>query len=52
MAYWNGLKRYPGVYGEYTFTASEHNGYPQGDVVMSRGNSQKDGAFALAPGYG
>lgn len=52
MAYWNGLKRYPGIYGEYTYTATEHNGYPQEDVVMSRANSQKDGAFALAPGYG
>ena len=49
--YWNGLKRYPGVYGEYTFSPTEHNGYPQDEVVMSRANSQKDGAFALAPGY-
>ena len=50
IAYWNKLKAYPGVYGEYSFTPTEHNGYPQGDVVMSRANSQKDGAFALAPG--
>ena len=49
-AYWNELKDYPGIYGEYTFTPTDHNGYPQGDVVMSRANSQKDGAFALAPG--
>jgi branched-chain amino acid transport system substrate-binding protein len=48
--YWNTLKDYPGIYGEYSFTPTEHNGYPQGDVVMSRANSQKDGAFALAPG--
>ncbi len=51
IAYWNGLKRYPGVFGDYTYSATEHNGYPQDDVIMSRANSQKDGAFALAPGY-
>ena len=52
VAYWNGLKKYPGVFGDYTFSAAQHNGYPTDDVVMSRANSQKDGAFALAPGYG
>ena len=51
IAHWNGLKKYPGVFGEYTYSATEHNGYPQDDVVMSRANSQKDGAFSLAPGY-
>ncbi len=51
IGYWNGLKRYPGVFGEYTYSPTEHNGYPQDDVVMSKANSQKDGAFALAPGY-
>ena len=52
VAYWNGLKDYPGIFGSYSFTPQEHNGYPQNEVVMSRANSQKDGAFALAPGYG
>ena len=52
IAQWNGLKAYPGIFGDYTFSADNHNGYPQRDVVMSRANSQKDGAFALAPGYG
>ena len=49
---WNGLKGYPGIFGQYTFSPTEHNGYPQDEVVMSLANSQKDGAFALAPGYG
>lgn len=49
---WNKLSKYPGIYGDYTYTEAEHNGYPQADVVMSRANSQKDGTFALAPGYG
>lgn len=52
IGYWNGLKRYPGIFGDYTFSDADHNGYPQDEVVMSRANSQKDGAFALAPGYG
>ncbi len=52
IAYWNGLKAYPGIFGDYTFAPDNHNGYPQQDVVMSRANSQRDGAFALAPGYG
>ncbi|GAC1338264.1 MAG: hypothetical protein NVSMB18_04390 [Acetobacteraceae bacterium] len=52
VGYWNGVKDFPGIFGAYSFSADNHNGYPQGDVVMSRANSQKDGAFALAPGYG
>lgn len=52
VAYWNGLKDYPGIFGSYSFTPEDHNGYPQNEVVMSRANSQWDGAFALAPGYG
>jgi branched-chain amino acid transport system substrate-binding protein len=51
VGYWNSLKKYPGIFGDYTYSATDHNGYPQDDVVMSRANSQKDGAFALAPGY-
>src|SRR5215510_11592825 len=27
VAHWNTLKDHPGVYGDYTFTADEHNGY-------------------------
>jgi branched-chain amino acid transport system substrate-binding protein len=48
---WNSLKAYPGIFGNYTFSATEHNGYPTDDVVMSAANSSRDGAFALAPGY-
>jgi branched-chain amino acid transport system substrate-binding protein len=36
---------------DYTFTASQHNGYPTEDVVMSKASTAKDGAFNLAPGY-
>ncbi|SDB23000.1 ABC transporter substrate-binding protein [Belnapia rosea] len=50
--HWNGLKDYPGYFGEYSFTATDHNGYPVKDVVMSAASSGKNGTFALAPGYG
>jgi len=47
---WNKTTAYPGIFGDYTFSPEDHNGYPQADVVMSRANSQKDGTFELAPG--
>jgi hypothetical protein len=46
---WNGTRDYPGVFGAYSFSPTQHNGYPQDGVVMSQANSQKDGAFTLAP---
>jgi branched-chain amino acid transport system substrate-binding protein len=49
--YWNTAKPYPGVYGDVGFTAEQHNGYPDDEVVMCEANSFKDGAFNLAPGY-
>ena len=49
VAAWNKVRDYPGVFGAYSFSPTDHNGYPQDGVVMSRANSQKDGAFVLAP---
>ena len=46
---WNATHGYPGVFGEYDFSPTQHNGYPQGGVVMSQANSQRDGSFTLAP---
>ena len=46
---WNKVRDYPGVFGAYSFSSTDHNGYPQDGVVMSQANSQKDGAFNLAP---
>jgi len=51
IKHWNTLAKYPGYFGDYTFTPNEHNGYPTEDVVMSEASSARDGAFALAPGY-
>ncbi|MBW6399246.1 ABC transporter substrate-binding protein [Roseomonas sp. HJA6] len=48
---WNATREYPGFYGTYTWSPTEHNGYPTDEVVMSAANTARDGAFALAPGY-
>jgi branched-chain amino acid transport system substrate-binding protein len=49
---WNSLTSYPGYFGTYTYTATERNGYPTSEVVMSAANTARNGTFALAPGYG
>lgn len=46
---WNGVQNFPGVFGAYSFSPTQHNGYPQNEVVMSQANSQRSGAFTLAP---
>jgi branched-chain amino acid transport system substrate-binding protein len=51
IKYWNTLSKYPGYFGDYTFTPTQHNGYPTDEVVMSEARSAKNGTFALAPGY-
>jgi branched-chain amino acid transport system substrate-binding protein len=51
VGYLNQLKDFPGVYGDISFSADRHNGYPDEQVVMVEANSLKDGAFKLAPGY-
>jgi branched-chain amino acid transport system substrate-binding protein len=49
--YWSGLKKWPGVYGDLTFSAESRDGYPDDEVVMCEAKSFRDGAFNLAPGY-
>src|ERR1700742_2624711 len=51
VGYLNKLKEFPGVYGDISFTADRHDGYPDNEVVMVEANSLKEGAFRLAPGY-
>jgi branched-chain amino acid transport system substrate-binding protein len=51
IAYLNSLSKYPGFFGNYTFTPTQHNGYLTEEVVMSEARSAKNGTFALAPGY-
>jgi branched-chain amino acid transport system substrate-binding protein len=51
VAHWNTLTKYPGYFGNYTFSPTQHNGYPTDEIVMSEARSAKHGTFALAPGY-
>ena len=51
IKYWNSLNKYPGYFGDYTFTPTQHNGYSTDQVVMSEASTAKNGAFNLAPGY-
>jgi branched-chain amino acid transport system substrate-binding protein len=51
IKYWNTLSKYPGYFGTYTFSPTQHNGYPTDEIVMSAASTAKNGTFALAPGY-
>jgi branched-chain amino acid transport system substrate-binding protein len=51
VSYLNGLKDFPGVFGDLSFTPDRHDGYRDEDCVMVEANSLKQGAFKLAPGY-
>jgi branched-chain amino acid transport system substrate-binding protein len=51
IGYWNTLTKYPGLFADYTFSPAQHNGFPSDELVMSVASSERDGAYALAPGY-
>jgi branched-chain amino acid transport system substrate-binding protein len=51
IAYWNTLSKYPGYFGNFSFSPTQHNGYLTEEIVMSEAKSAKNGTFALAPGY-
>lgn len=51
IGYWNTLTKYPGLFADYTFSPTQHNGFPSDELVMSVANSEHDGAYSLAPGY-
>lgn len=40
---------FPGVFAEYTWTATDHNGVPDRSMVANLADSFKDGCYALAP---
>jgi branched-chain amino acid transport system substrate-binding protein len=50
--HWNTMTKWPGVYGDISFTPQSRDGYPDDEVVMCEAKSFRDGAFSLAPGYG
>ena len=39
IKYWNTLSKYPGYFGTYTFTPTQHNGYPTEEIVMSEAST-------------
>jgi branched-chain amino acid transport system substrate-binding protein len=51
VKYWNSLSSYNGYFSEYSFSPTEHNGYPTRNVVMAQANSNTNGSPNLAPGY-
>jgi branched-chain amino acid transport system substrate-binding protein len=52
VKYWNSLSKYPGYFGNFTFSPTQHNGYLTEEIVMSEASTARNGAFNLAPGYG
>ncbi|HET6608752.1 MAG TPA: ABC transporter substrate-binding protein [Rhodopila sp.] len=51
IGYWNTLSSFPGLYADYSWSKTQHNGFPTNEIVMSEANSQTNGAYRLAPGY-
>src|ERR1700757_5157880 len=51
IAFLNEQSKYPGYFGNYSWSPTQHNGYLTEEVVMSEASTAKDGTFALAPGY-
>jgi branched-chain amino acid transport system substrate-binding protein len=52
IGYWNTVRNYPGLFASYSWSPTDHNGLPLSDLVMSEANTQRLGAYKLAPGYG
>jgi branched-chain amino acid transport system substrate-binding protein len=51
ITYWNSLSKYPGYFGNFAFSPTQHNGYLTEEIVMSEASTARNGTFALAPGY-
>jgi branched-chain amino acid transport system substrate-binding protein len=50
VTYWNS-KPFDGLFAKFAFSKTNHNGFPTSEIVMSKANTQHDGAFDIAPGY-
>jgi branched-chain amino acid transport system substrate-binding protein len=42
-------KDFPGVYASYTWTPTDHNGFPDRNIVVNLANTFKDGSYDAAP---
>jgi branched-chain amino acid transport system substrate-binding protein len=51
IAFLNAQSKYPGYFGNYSWSPTQHNGYLTEEIVMSEASTAKNGTFALAPGY-
>ena len=51
IRYLNAQSKYPGLFGDYGWSPTQHNGYPTEEIVMGLANSSRNGALKLAPGY-
>jgi branched-chain amino acid transport system substrate-binding protein len=40
---------YPGVYGAYSWTPAQHNGFPDAGMMMNAANTFQDGSYQPAP---
>lgn len=49
--YFNHLKGFQGVFGDYSFSPQDHNGYATDQVVLCLANSGREGVMKRAPGY-
>jgi branched-chain amino acid transport system substrate-binding protein len=45
----NSTKDFPGVFAQYTWTETNHNGVPDSSMAANLANSFKDGCYKLAP---
>ena len=45
------ITKWPGIYGTFTWTADQRDGYQDDEIVMVEANSLNGGAFKMAPGY-
>jgi branched-chain amino acid transport system substrate-binding protein len=49
--YFNHLKDFKGVFGNYTFSPTEHNGFALDSVQLGQANTAAEGVMKAAPGY-
>ena len=40
---------YPGVYGQYSWSPTQHNGFPDSGMMMNQANTFQDGSYQPAP---
>lgn len=49
--FFNKLGHYPGYFTDYSYSAENHDGFPESSLCMGEANSLKNGCYRIAPGY-